>query len=816
MEAGKKKVTVQNMMQEKLHNARGRAAEKGVIESGFEDTLAAQSTETARITALIDAAEMKIEERALSKRLRELTEAQAALEKEEDASNKKQKEAPSDPEIIKQPPAAAGEGVGAVESITVLVDQQDGFFKKLKVDMEEVEPETPTLSEFMEHLFRFELGEGARTGLKSIDFTYRDETVVAMEVDQTEGPEETKQVDQPTQIYMECIMVKVVKQAEAADLETGKYLMELENLRALPVVGKDPKAKLFKIGGNKKTSIRGDTMMIRAVRPSVDRDDHPDWLYALPNELSSPEKPVGEVRAMEHLATNDRMRCREHSLTLDHRHPREHLKKRKEPQPWEITCSPSSISKTETNLHQYGSQQRKASKSSNRRQTKQRKTTFREPSHQCKVEKLTLYLNYLIKPNHITATVQLNRSLRANEPLIMRSDNDSNKATDPKRGYYEKSKLTVTVVEQHTPATTAQSEHIDEPEDNNSPRTTRKDRKQNKNNTYFDKMRFNGTYSLSPEGATTCINNDSGKTNRRLTVGNPRPTHRDPRRGTETGYFEKTHFTGKCTEKKQEQTTTKKHSREKGIYLRSMSIAIPTVHFTGECTACHIPCGMNRLSPGSNLYVVHSFDWVSNGQYECTCALPTVLATGSCGNFVTFSNGNTLTTFSPYSTFKIPCLPSVCVPEYPWPKKTSEAPPSIGWNDGGIKHLKILRPRPTAEETESRAADRLPNLNISVALICWVTCSQLPGSSSSLLVSTSGSPFFRYTDAPAKTLSTPVNKIGFQSGDVILLYIPQGVSCHLGIGHLPLASILSLLTSKILRLLPARAARTWTPLSGTF
>ena len=368
MEAGKKKVTVQNMMQEKLHNARGRAAEKGVIESGFEETLAAQSTETARITALIDATEMKIEERALNKRLRELTEAQEALAKE-DAENKKQKavpsdQQPSDPGVIKQPTGAAGGEEGEVESITILVDQQDGFFKKLKVDMEEVEPETPTLFQFMEHLFKFELGEGARTGLKSIDFCYRDEivetVVVAMEVDQeeqqaeaaAEQPEEptaqpvTKQVDQATQIYMECIMVKVVKQVEAADLETGKFLMDLENLRVLPVVGKDPKAKLFKFGGRKKNSIRGDTMMIRAVRPSVDRDDHPDWLYALPNELSSPEKPVGEVRATELLATNDRMCCREHGHTLDHRHPRDHLKyRKKQQQPLEKIGSPPSASK---------------------------------------------------------------------------------------------------------------------------------------------------------------------------------------------------------------------------------------------------------------------------------------------------------------------------------------------------------------------------------------------------------------------------------------------------------------------------------------
>ena len=254
-----------------------------MIESGFEETLAAQSTKTARITALIDATEMKIEERALNKRLRELTEAQEALAKE-DAENKKQKAAPSDqqpsdPGVIKQPTGAAGGEEGEVESITILVDQQDGFFKKLKVDMEEVEPETPTLFQFMEHLFRFELGEGARTGLKSIDFVYRDEEDVDMELDQEnqeaqkgedaaaqpEDPAMVRQVDQPTQIHMECIMVKMVKQAGAVDLETGKFLMELEDLRVLPAVGKDPKAKLYKMGGSKKTSIRGGTMMIRAV-----------------------------------------------------------------------------------------------------------------------------------------------------------------------------------------------------------------------------------------------------------------------------------------------------------------------------------------------------------------------------------------------------------------------------------------------------------------------------------------------------------------------------------------------------------------------
>ena len=275
-----------------------RAAEKVVIESGFQGTLAAQSTQTVRITAQINATEMKIEERTLNKGLRELTEAQAAMGKEDDAVNEKQTDVPG---VMPSPTEAAEEAEEQVESITVLVDQQDGFFKILKVDMEEVEPETPTLFQFMEHLFRFELGEGARTGLKSKDFVYIGDSEV-MELDQKGDPKaappEVKQIDQPTQVYMECIMVEVERQVEAAD--PGKFLMDLKDLRVLPVVGKDPKAKLYKIGGKKKNAITGGTMMIRAVRPSVDRDDHPDWLYALPNKLSSPEKPVGEVRASEY------------------------------------------------------------------------------------------------------------------------------------------------------------------------------------------------------------------------------------------------------------------------------------------------------------------------------------------------------------------------------------------------------------------------------------------------------------------------------------------------------------------------------------
>jgi hypothetical protein len=219
--------------------------------------------------------------------------------------------------------------------------------------------------------------------------------------------------------------VKVVKQVEAADLETGKFLMDLENLRVLPVVGKDPKAKLFKFGGRKKNSIRGDTMMIRAVRPSVDRDDHPDWLYALPNELSSPEKPVGEVRATEHLATDDRMCCREHSHSLDHRHPRDHLKNsKKQQEPLEKTGSPPSASKMEY-PHHHGSHQRKADKG------KQRITISREQNHQYKVEKITLYQKYLIKLNHITTAVHDNRSIRAKEPLRTRPNNENNKTTEP-------------------------------------------------------------------------------------------------------------------------------------------------------------------------------------------------------------------------------------------------------------------------------------------------------------------------------------------------------------------------------------------------
>ena len=66
--------------------------------------------------------------------------------------------------------------------------------------------------------------------------------------------------------------------------------------------------------------------MIGAVRSSVDREDHPDWLYALQNELSSPEKPVGEVRASEYPTVTNRVCNREPEL--GHRHPRDHSKKR--------------------------------------------------------------------------------------------------------------------------------------------------------------------------------------------------------------------------------------------------------------------------------------------------------------------------------------------------------------------------------------------------------------------------------------------------------------------------------------------------------
>ena len=233
-------------------------------------------------------------------------------------------------------------------------------------------------------------------------------------------------------------MAKVVKQAEAADLKPGKFLMELEDLRVLPVVGKDPKAKLYKIGGNKKTSIRGDTVSIRAVRPSVDRDHYPDCLYALPNELNSPEKPVGKVSATNHPAANDQMCCSEPEL--DHHHPRDHLKKTKnQQQPLEKTDSPPSTSRK--NLYQYGSRQRKSDKETNKRQTKQRKIS-RKPSHQCKLEKITLYHRHLVKPNHIPTAMHDNRSMRAKEPLIMRSVGGISKATDPKTVYYEKSEIT--------------------------------------------------------------------------------------------------------------------------------------------------------------------------------------------------------------------------------------------------------------------------------------------------------------------------------------------------------------------------------------
>ena len=139
-----------------------------------------------------------------------------------------------------------------------------------------------------------------------------------------------------------------------------------------------------------------------------------------------------------------------------------------------------------------------------------------------------MYHKYSIKPNHTPTAVHDNRSVRAEEPLIMRPVGGISKVTDPKKVYYEKSEYTVTVVDQHILVDITQSEHTDEPEDNSNPRTTRKDRKRNDDDMYFDKMRFNVTYSLSPECAATRINNDTEKTNRRPAVGIARTTHRDP------------------------------------------------------------------------------------------------------------------------------------------------------------------------------------------------------------------------------------------------------------------------------------------------
>ena len=144
----------------------------------------------------------------------------------------------------------------------------------------------------------------------------------------------------------------------------------------------------------------------------------------------------------------------------------------------------------------------------------------------------------------------------------------------------------------------------------------------------------------------------------------------------------------------------------------------------------------------------------------------------------------------------------VCVPEYPLPKNTLEAPPSVGWKVGGIKPLNIFKPRPTAEETLSMYEGRLQNLNISSSPTKAVSCDQLPGSSTSRREVFSFTPSLSWT--LENTLSKPVNKIGLQAwaGEVILLYIPAGVSCHFGMATLPFRRTLSFLRSKRLRLPP--------------
>ena len=50
------------------------------------------------------------------------------------------------------------------------MDLQDGYYKIIEVDMDEMDDLSPTMVEFMEHLFKYELGDGAKTGLKSADF----------------------------------------------------------------------------------------------------------------------------------------------------------------------------------------------------------------------------------------------------------------------------------------------------------------------------------------------------------------------------------------------------------------------------------------------------------------------------------------------------------------------------------------------------------------------------------------------------------------------------------------------------------------------
>ena len=140
-----------------------------------------------------------------------------------------------------------------------------------------------------------------------------------------------------------------------------------------------------------------------------------------------------------------------------------------------------------------------------------------------------------------------NRSGRAEEPLIIRPVGGTSKVTDPKKVYFEKSEHTVTVVDQHALVDITQSERTDEPENNSNPRTTRKDRKRSDDDMYFEKIRFNVTYTLSTECAATRINNDSEETNRRPTVGNTRPPREDPRYEMKAGYLENTRFAGRCT-----------------------------------------------------------------------------------------------------------------------------------------------------------------------------------------------------------------------------------------------------------------------------
>ena len=286
--------------------------------------------------------------------LRELEEAESVLACVEAESNKAAKRA-KDTSTIKED--------AEIAPMTILVDLQDGYFKVINFDTEEMvehlEITSPNLVQFMEHLFKYELANGTKTGLKEVDFVLEDmpptdSEIAAMEAELEAGldekeaaaeegapgeahametdTQEPRKIQVPTNVYMQCSMVEIITQEDGA--EEGKFSIVMKELRKLASVGKDNKAELIKLNSTKKNAINGGTMMVRAVVPTVHKTDHLSWLHAIPYTICSPDnlQPGGGVSTLSDSVRSNRLWCRTRRNDLD-QHPRreKHLQEREQP-----------------------------------------------------------------------------------------------------------------------------------------------------------------------------------------------------------------------------------------------------------------------------------------------------------------------------------------------------------------------------------------------------------------------------------------------------------------------------------------------------